>query len=275
MLVVVALVFLVSAVLIRVDRVNAGVEVLSDLDCIVEPSLVADLGSSVPGLLESIHYDRSDYVSEGAVLAELESGVEKAALVLAETVASLSTAVELRKMNAGFGASTERRNNALFENATISSQAMDQVKTESRLAVLQLQQERENLELARLDAVRAKAALDRRVIRSPFEGSLTRRYKTIGEYVEGEPVFQLARLDPLHVEVIVPLQHLGLIEADMFGEVTLTAPGYEDQPLEARVRRIDTVADAASATYGVRLELPNPDLKIPAGTRCRIDFVTR
>jgi len=259
----------------RINQVSAGTVVLSDLDCIVEPSIVADLGSSVPGLLETIHFDRSDYVSEGVVLAELESGVEKAALALAEKAASLSTAVELRKMNAGLGYRTAERNQALFQKASISSQTMDQVKTESRLAQLQVQQERDNRELAELDAVRAQAALNRRIIRSPFAGSLTQRYKSVGEYVEGEPVFQLAKLDPLHIEVIVPLQHLGLISVDMLGEITLTAPGFEDRTLKASVRRIDTVADAASATYGVRLEMSNTDLTIPAGVRCQIDFVTQ
>lgn len=255
-------------------RVDAVSEVLSDLDCVVEPSIVADIGSAVPGLIETVKFDRSDYVSQGAVLAELESGVEKAALALAERVASISTAVDLRKVNAGYGARTQKRNQALFQKASISSQTMDQVKTESGLAQLQVKQEQENLELANLDASRARAALERRIIRSPFEGSIIKRYKSIGEYVEGEPVFQIAQLDPLHVEVIVPLKELGTIRADMLGKITLNAPGLEDKELNARVRRIDTVADAASATYGVRLELPNPDLTIPAGVRCQIDFYT-
>lgn len=255
-----------------VGRVDAVGEVLSDLDCVVEPSLKADIGSAVPGLIEVVNFDRSDYVSKGVVLAELESGVEKAILEIAERVATLSTAVELRKVNANFGARTQKRNQALFQKASISSQTMDQVKTESGLAKLQVKQEQENLELAMLDARRARAALERRIIRSPFEGTIITRHKNIGEYVEGEPVFEIAQLDPLHVEVIVPINKLGTIKADMLGKLTLSAPGFEDKEMDARVRRIDTVADAASATYGVRLELPNPDLTIPAGVRCQIDF---
>ncbi|MBX2823469.1 MAG: efflux RND transporter periplasmic adaptor subunit [Gammaproteobacteria bacterium] len=260
--------------IIMAGRVDAVSEVLSDLDCVIEPSLVADVGSAVPGLIETVNYDRSDFVSQGTILAELESGVEKAALELAERIAGSSTAVELRKVNAGFGHRTHQRNQALFQKASISSQTMDQVKTESGLAQLQVKQEQENLELARLDAQRARAALERRIIRSPFEGSIIKRYKNIGEYVEGEPVFEIAQLDPLHVEVIVPLNQLGTIRADMLGKLTLSAPGFDSKELSARVRRIDTVADAASATYGVRLELANPDLTIPAGVRCQVDFYT-
>jgi len=98
------------------------------------------------------------------------------------------------------------------------------------------------------------------------------RFKSAGEYVDSEPVYEIAQLDPLHVEVIVPLEHLGKVESGMLGEVTLFAPGFENSTLNAVVRRIDAVSDAASATYGVRLELDNPDMTIPSGVRCQVSI---
>jgi len=222
-------VFICVIALLLTHAANAGREVVSDIDCVVEPSVVAQIGSSVPGLLEDVHFDRSDYVQTGSVLASLESGVEKAALNLAERVASHSTAITLRKLNAAFGERTENRNQALFQKSSISSQNMDQVSTEAEI------------------------------------GTISKRFKSVGEYVEGEPVYELLRLDPLHVEVILPLEHLGTVTAGMSGEISLNVPGLLDEHFEATVRRIDPLADPASATYGVQLELPNPDLKIPAG----------
>jgi len=35
---------------------------------------------------------------------------------------------------------------------------------------------------------------------------------------------------------------------------------------------VDKVMDAASGTFGVRLALPNPDLALPAGLKCKIRF---
>ncbi len=40
----------------------------------------------------------------------------------------------------------------------------------------------------------------------------------------------------------------------------------------AEVTVVDRVVDAASGTFGVRLELPNPDYAIPAGLKCRVEF---
>jgi hypothetical protein len=41
--------------------------------------------------------------------------------------------------------------------------------------------------------------------------------------------------------------------------------------LVAKVTHVDKTLDAASNTFRVRLVLPNPDYKVPAGARCRVD----
>jgi plasmid stabilization system protein ParE len=40
----------------------------------------------------------------------------------------------------------------------------------------------------------------------------------------------------------------------------------------ARVIVVDRVVDVASSTFGVRLELPNRDYRLPAGLKCRINL---
>jgi hypothetical protein len=49
-----------------------------------------------------------------------------------------------------------------------------------------------------------------------------------------------------------------------------------EQPIGGRysatVKVVDRVIDAASGTFGVRLELPNRQRAIPAGARCRVRF---
>lgn len=61
----------------------------------------------------------------------------------------------------------------------------------------------------------------------------------------------------------------------MNASVQLQVDGFDDRNYQAQVRRIDPVADAASGTYGIWLEMPNPDLTIPSGVRCKIDFLGR
>jgi hypothetical protein len=41
---------------------------------------------------------------------------------------------------------------------------------------------------------------------------------------------------------------------------------------QSTVSMVDRVVDAASGTFGVQIELPNPKLTIPAGVKCRVSF---
>ena len=251
---------------------GAEPELLNDLDCVVEPSLVVDLGAAVPGLLAETLRDRGDWVEAGDVVARLESEVEAATVAIAETAAGDGSAVALRALTAAFGERTRERNAALAD--AVSAQARDQVETEAGIARLQVLQETRALALAELEARRARALLRQREIVSPIDGSVTARLADTGEFVDGEPVYTIARLDPLHVEVIVPIEWRDALGAGMAARVTLQAPGYEGRALPATVAVVDPVADAPSATFGVRLLLENPELDVPSGVRCRVDFLS-
>jgi multidrug efflux pump subunit AcrA (membrane-fusion protein) len=43
-------------------------------------------------------------------------------------------------------------------------------------------------------------------------------------------------------------------------------------PRQAKVTLVDRVIDGASNTFRLRMELPNPDLSLPAGLRCKVDL---
>ena len=177
----------------------------------------------------------------------------------------------MREESAAFGRRTAERNQTLFQQSSISEQDIDKLNTENRIAQLQVHQEQDNRNIARLEYERAKAVLDRHVIRTPFDGVVMERFKTIGEYVEDDPILRVAQLDPLHVEVLLPVEYMGKVAAGRLAEVTPNLAGFAGQA--ATVTRVDPVADAASDTFGVRLSLANPDYVVPAGLRCHMVFL--
>ena len=97
------------------------------------------------------------------------------------------------------------------------------------------------------------------------------RFLTGGEFAQAQPILTLAQLDPLHVEVVLPVSVYGTIEAGAPAEVRPADP--VGGVYEARVKLVEQVIDAASATFGVRLELPNADYVLPAGLECRVRFL--
>ena len=151
----------------------------STMGCLIEPSEVVELGSSVPGLVDKLYFDRNNFVSKGEVVAQLDSRVELATLELAAARAEINTSLNLRRENAAFGERTQRRNQKLFNESTISAQDMDKVKTETYIAQLQAMQEEDNKRIAHLEAERARQALERRTIRSPISGVIIEKYLSL------------------------------------------------------------------------------------------------
>jgi multidrug efflux pump subunit AcrA (membrane-fusion protein) len=102
------------------------------------------------------------------------------------------------------------------------------------------------------------------------DGVVTDRVLSAGEFTKQGAIVKLAQLHPLRVEVIVPVAFLGRIKPGMRATVVLDPPLRETWA--ARVKVVDRVVDAASATFGVRIELPNPNFRIPAGIKCKVRF---
>ena len=108
-------------------------------------------------------------------------------------------------------------------------------------------------------------------VRSPVDGVVVERLLMPGEYRnEQSPIITLAQVNPLRVEVFIPTALYGQVYVGQAAEVSPEAPVGGMHP--ATVAVVDRVLDAASGTFGVRLELPNPELRLPAGIRCKVAF---
>lgn len=93
----------------------------------------------------------------------------------------------------------------------------------------------------------------------------------LGEYVYDQtPLMVIAQVDPLYVKAFLPVRLYRRIQKVADAEVFPEEPIGGDY--KARIKDIDQVFDAASSTFNVRLELPNPDYELPAGLRCKIRF---
>ncbi len=215
----------------------------AEFECFFEPHLVVRVGSPVAGILETVNVDRGDNVKKGQTIARLRSGVERAA-------------VELAKARAEFDARRVKRNDDLYRDELLSDHDRDEMATQARVSELEYKA--------------AVEALQERVIRSPVTGVVVERFLSPGEYVQIDSIVELAQIDPLNVEVIVPAESFGTIQKGVRANVVPAEPiGGQ---YSATVTVVDQVIDAASGTFGVRLELPNAKHEVPAGLRCKVVF---
>lgn len=243
-----------------------------DFDCLLEPHRTVKLGASVPGLLSQVHVDRGDHVTSGQVVAVLESTVEEANAALARARASNETQVMSSRSRADFLMRKAERNGQLREKLVVSDAAMDEVSTDANVASQAAKEAVLNLQVAKLEVKRTEEILRQKIVRSPVRGIVVERALSGGEYRhDTNHILTISELDPLNVEVFLPLALYNQTYPGQQVEVLPEAPVGGRH--KGRIAVIDRVLDAASGTYGVRVKLPNPDFRIPAGIRCRVRFL--
>lgn len=241
-------------------------------DCLIEARDTVEIRSSVEGIIEQVLVRRGDQVRKGQVLVMLESGSERAAVELARSRATMEGALKAAESRLDFAAKKEQRSIELFKQNFIAAGALDEARTQRELAESELREARENRKLNELELRRAEELLKLRSLRSPFDGVVVERYLSPGEFATSnvkDPVMKIAEVNPLHVEVVLASSYYGKIKRGAKATVRPEAPNGK---FVATVTTVDSMIDAASGTFGVRLELPNPGLRIPAGAKCKITF---
>ena len=240
----------------------------------IEARQTVEIRSSVEAVIESVAVQRGGFVSKGQVIVTLESGPERAALALARERAQNQGEIKLSEARLDINEKKLKRAEELFKQNFISANARDEAQAEFRLASEELTRARENQRLAELEARRAAEVLALRTIRSPVSGVVVEVLRKPGEFGAisfKDPIMKLAEIDPLHVETILPSAMFGKVRR---GQRAVVTP---EEPIggryETTVEIVDPVIDAASGTLGVRLLLPNRKGTIPAGVRCRVQFL--
>ena len=190
---------------------------LDALGCMLEPSKKVSVSSPVGGVIERLPVKRGDTVRRGSVLMQLTAGVEKASVALAKAKAEFSQ----RKVE---------RNQELYQEELLSPHERDEIETELVMAKMELQLRQEELAL--------------RTVKSPISGVVVERFNSDGEYVNVEPVMELATLNPLHVDVLLPAQYFGQITKGQTLSITPQMVGMTVR--EAQVSIVDPLIDPAS-----------------------------
>ena len=222
---------------------NSTVDInAAQLSCLLEPSQQVDISSQAPGVVNEVHMERGDQVRKGQKLLELDSAIQNAAYVTA-------------KARASFAKRKVARNKNLLEKKLLSDLERDELLTEAELARLMLEE--------------AQALVKQRTVYSPINGVVVQKNISVGEYVGSEPVAKLVALDPLYVEVIMKSDVYGSLVNGMTVEVQ---PERDGRRYEGKIKIVDKIIDAASGTFGERIELPNPDFILPAGLICQAFF---
>ena len=223
----------VSSFVIRHSSFAAGVPPPLELRGLLIPVEQANLAAPSAGVIREIR-NEGDRVRGQEVVAQLEdaterAGVEQARAVLKLRQAQADSQVRLRKSNATS-------------------------EEDARVAVA-------NLETAQAQLRQAEATLEKKSLRAPFDGVVTKRIRGKGEAVDQYlPVMVVINPDRLWLEAFVPAARLGEVWAGapvevrspdaapgrtFAGTVDFVAPNVDPASGEVRVKVLVDHADGA------------------------------
>lgn len=240
-------------------------------DCVMEPRTMIELGSADEGILQDLFVGRGDAVKKGQRLATLNDTEQRLQAERAKIRAEADVDVRAKRAEAEYRLREQERIANLYKDQLMPEREFEEARIERRLADLALQAAETEFEVASVEYRQAQEKLARRSMNSPVNGVIVNITMGLGEYVHKQAtVMTIAEIDPLNVEVFVPVESYGAIAVGTEAEVMPEEP--VGGVYSASVAVADKVFDAASRTFGVRLILPNPGFELPAGARCEVRF---
>lgn len=238
--------------------------------CLIEPSREIKLATPSAGVIAKMLVDRGDRVKAGQLVGELTSALEAADLATARLKAADDSKLKAKLARRKLTQERWDRLKRLTGEAKFVSQAnLDQAEADALDARAEVEQAQNELKLAAIAVEQAEARLAQRRLISPVDGVVTKRNLSPGEYgYEQQPAMTIAELDPLNVELFLPVSAYGALKLGERMEVRPQAP--IGGRYTGTVAVIDRDFDSRSGTFGVRVRLPNPGYRLPAGIRCTV-----
>ena len=199
------------------------------------PARVVSLAAETDGRVEYIGAERGASLARGDVIVRLDERDRSARLAQAE---------------------------ALLKQREVEYAARKRLESESYVSEAQLQEAVALLESARAELTRARLDLDYMTTRAPFAGALQSREVEVGDFVKrGDPIATYVDNRTIVVSANVSEFDARYVDVDDRAEARLAT----GETVQGRIRYVAPVADEATRTFTVELEVDNADGALRAG----------
>lgn len=241
------------------------------IDWFTSPSKDVTIAFLLAGQIARMPVKVGTKVKANQIVAELEDTVEQiqveqlrlqsknTTLVRASEAKLAQTRLDLDKFEEAYkkGAATERE--------------LQGAELEVTLARAQLDLENFKVKLAKLKYNEYKAQVGRMKLKSPTDGTVEAIMIDAGEAVDMqmEPVMRIVQIDPLWINVPVPLLQGKKLRVG--GEAMVDFDFGEKETRKGKIIHVASVADPGGDTLWVRLEVPNASMR-PSGETVRVRF---
>jgi multidrug efflux system membrane fusion protein len=205
-----------------------------------EANRLVEIKSETDGRLSELAVDDGSQVKAGDVIAKLAPGDRPSRLAEAK---------------------------ALLAQRKVEFDADKKLSQKGFRAETQLAASQAELEAAEAAVTIAEVELSYTTIRAPFDGVIDSRLVEIGDFIDrGESIARLVELDPMLIVTQVNERDIGRLSVGAPGQARLMS----GPTVTGTIRHISAVADGATRTFRVELEVPNLNRSIADGMTAEI-----
>lgn len=237
---------------------------------ITAPSADRTLSFVQSGRIAEVNIKEGESVKAGQILVQQDDAVERARL--AQLEADSQNTINIQAGEASLAqkeVDLKKLEKAAALNAATALE-VEHAKLEVKIADLSVKLAVFELEQAKRKYDEAKIQIDNMSLKSPIDGIIEKIEVEPGESVNAlEDIVRVVQINPLWIDTPVPLEKARNLR---YGDKTqVIFPGSKETSEEGTIIFIGAVADAASTTLRVRIQVPNRSQR-PAGEHVRVTF---
>ena len=242
---------------------KAPATVSVDLPGQTQAYIEAPIFAQTTGYLKKWYFDIGAKVKAGEVLAEIDTpqvdeDLNQAKANLAQAQAALDLSLV-----------TYKRDQDLLDRKVIAQQDFDTASSD-----LHSKQATVNANAAAVS--RLQALEDFKIVKAPFDGTVTRRNTDIGQIVNsgsGTPLFDVAQVSPLRIYVNVPEAMAGYVRVG--GPANVTFNEFPGQKFPGQVVRTAQAIDPTSRTLLTEVDVANDSGQLFPGAYSPVHLETQ
>lgn len=234
-----------------------------------EPYQTIDIAAPESGIIERLHVSQGSRVRQGDVLATLDDDVLEASLELARARAAATGRTDAARIELKRRSERSDKLQMLAREGHATAEEVEQARANVALGEAELLAVEETQQLNQLEVKKSAAEVERRQLRTPIDGVVTRLHREPGEFVAANQpqVATVVRLDRLRVKFYLTTdQAVSLQEGDVV-ELSYPESGHRGR---GHVEFVSPVTDADSGTVRVEVVVDNPQGTYRSGVRCAI-----
>jgi RND family efflux transporter MFP subunit len=233
------------------------------------PSADVELSFVMPGRVAQVQVKEGDQVSAGQILAVLDDAADQVKLLQAKEESEDTTKIEAGEAGLDQKKVQLKKIAEAASRGSATSLELEQAQLDVKLADLSLKLARFEHQQSILRYEELKIRVENMSRKSPIDGRVEKVDIEAGEAVEAsKSVMRVVRTDPLWIDVPVPLTEGRTLTMKDVARITFPSPGVM---ADGTIIFLSTVADAASDTLRVRVEVKN-SARRPAGEHITVTF---